>query len=217
MVTSADNTFTLTENGTPANISLSAGNYTITAMITELQSKLDAASPLGRTYTVSVPARTDVNDGKISISYSGTGGATTLTFTSGSKLLAFLGATTTTTLSSDGSAIKLPLQFDLRGEDVIILHSDLVLDQTRVLGIFPVNTPSGASIVYQAAMKAGREVRLQPKHLFNFTLSDENNNNIDLNGIEWTLFLTFYKDEPESVQERDSDIRPGDRVGGNGP
>lgn len=193
-IPSDDNTFTLTEaGGGSATVTMTVGYYRTAVLVTTLKAALDAASPLGRTYSVSVPGVAAVDTGKLTISYTGTAGATTLTFGSNSRLSAIFGCDSTQSLSSDGSATVLPYNYDLRGNDVLIIHApDLVQDPTGVLAVIPVNAISGSNITYTSTSRSGREVRPNRSNTYVFVLRDENGRTVDLNGVDMTLQLTFY-------------------------
>ena len=75
IVQNGRNTFTLDENGTQVVISLPIGNYSRSSFRAQLQTSLNASSPNGWAYVVSVPnASVTADNGFYTFTVSGNGG-----------------------------------------------------------------------------------------------------------------------------------------------
>jgi len=193
--TGINDTFTLTESGSSATVTLSAGNYTLNSLKTNLVSKLNIASPHSYTYAITYPSSTQVDTGKLTFTVSGNGSVQpSFTFSSTScyEILGFAINSTNTFVSSSLTSTNV---IKLQKEDCIRIMSDLV-DDGSLCNIFSAQDLSFSSIVYKAidVLPQSKKIRNRGNNIYSFSLTNEDGQPIDTNGQNIVIELLVFKD-----------------------
>lgn len=194
------NTFTLRENSTSVTITIPAGSYTRINLQSVLASVLTAASPNGRTYTVSYPASTVADTFHYTFSVNSAVIAVQFIFSSTSpyRQLGFEIGTYTFTPAIGSSSLEsvnsLNLSYILRAfikTNLVADATDSILEEILNFGSYP-----ASSVVhyqqYDFDMNS-RKLSLGNKNSWNFVLQDAFGQEIDLNGIPWAFSVVFYQ------------------------
>jgi hypothetical protein len=194
------NTFTLRENSTSVTITIPRGSYTRINLQSVLASVLTAASPNGRTYTVSYPASTVADTFHYTFSVNSAVIAVQFIFNSTSpyRQLGFEIGTYTFTPAIGSSSLEsvnsLNLSYILRAfikTDLVADATDSILEEILNFGSYP-----ASSVVhyqqYNFDMNS-RKLSLTSKNSWNFVLQDAFAQEIDLNGIPWAFSVVFYQ------------------------
>lgn len=222
LVRSGHNTFTLTENGLSATITITPGNYSMASFRTVLQAAMVAGSPRGYTYTVTQPATASAaSTGKYTFAVTGNGGVQPIiTFPSSSLIYLQLGfdfASTNTfaanTLTSAnvvnfnsviGMMIKCDMIDNVASDET---HGGAVLQE-----IFNFNTTDFSNIGFQNSNVVFNAKRLKnvgslPSYA-NFTITDTNDQVLDFNGGSLNFSLVFFqRDNYHDAALRDLKMR----------
>lgn len=189
------NTFILEENKSQATITITPGSYTRQQMATNLKTALDNGSPNGYTYTVSYPASSAGETGKLTFSVSGNGGIQPI-FIFTSYLYEQLGFNSDSSNQFSGDSLSSSNVIKLQKEDSIFVHSDMVKSsQDNILQeIYSSDTQDYANIVFYNHEIHGyaKEISFNSGNLFRFWLTNEDGDLIDLNGQNYTLTLLVF-------------------------
>lgn len=197
-VPAAFNTFTLTENGTDVTITIPAGNYNRLTLASVLPSLLTTASTAGKTYTVSYPDVTNQADtGKFTFAYTPVllGDDIKFTFDANSMFQQMgFSQNSTNTFSVSGTLISTNvINFQIISS--IFINSDMcveegVLQEIHSIGAFP----SNAYIFYQQFNYdiTSKQLLTKGNNSWSFTLLDEYEREIDLNGVPWEMSVILY-------------------------
>jgi hypothetical protein len=191
-----------------------AGNYTITELLVELEGQLDTNTANTNAYTLSYDDITN----KISFEYSGATSAdvTVDTIANGSTLNDLLGfgkdttslqsiggtaSTDTAQVFASGVAQNPPYVVDLDTKSYVIVEVDITSDNyydndsQKHIGIHvPINVDRNDKQYF--SNHDGSMLKINSKHPLgniNFRLLDEYNNEIDLNGVNWSCELNIYQ------------------------
>jgi hypothetical protein len=194
-------TFQLVEDITTYNVSMDDGNISRRAFANYIQDLLNATGSY--TYTVNFPNKTglpdEVDDGKFTFGVSGNSGNTVkLIFDSNEQPAHSFGFETGST-NSFTSSIKStrPVNFQASSNNVYIV-SNLINSRNKNTFANNILTSYDASFsslsVYNLDIIYNSRRLNKTKHA-NFSLIDDNDDAIDLNGIEWTLTILLYRVE----------------------
>jgi hypothetical protein len=194
------NTFTLRENSTSVTITIPAGSYTRINLQSVLASVLTAASPNGRTYTVSYPASTVADTFHYTFSVNSAVIAVQFIFSSTSpyRQLGFEIGTYTFTPAIGSSSLEsvnsLNLSYILRAfikTNLVADATDSILEEILNFGSYP----ASSVVHYQQYNFDMNSRKLSPsnKTSWNFVIQDAFGQEIDLNGIPWAFSVVFYQ------------------------
>lgn len=202
MIADTYNYFYLYENGQQIKITIPAGNYTIDQFLTYLSSIMTSASLNTITYLCS-KNQSLYDDGKIKIS------ATNLLIT---KYLNFIDENAMNEIMgfNKGNTNNFTLSIicdnviNLSRENTIYLISDCVQNNyndqyiggNNILDVVYTsdNSPLFSYIVAQYDIIANmKDFDNTKKQIINFRLLDENNNEINLNGVDFSFTINFFE------------------------
>jgi len=194
------NTFTLKENATSVTITIPAGSYTRINLQSVLASLLTAASPNGRTYTVSYPASTVADTFHYTFTVNSSAIAVQFIFSSTSpyRQLGFEIGTYTFTAGVGSSTLEsvnsLNLSYILRAfikTNLVADATDSILEEILNFGSYP----ASSVVHYQQYNFDMNSRKLSPtsKTSWNFVIQDSFGQEIDLNGIPWAFSVVFYQ------------------------
>lgn len=189
LVRDGQNTFTLIVDGVENIITVKPGNYSSINFATTLEPLLAPFAAI----TMSL----DKITGKYTYSYAG---ASTVAIKLYSRLAHQMGfAEESTNVFSDGVLTSTNV-VDFISTSTLYLHSDMVDDSTSILQeVYPENSVPFSNIVYNCRnllmyskklIKAKRE-----SSVFNFSLTDEHQKEVFLNGHDICVTLLLYKKE----------------------
>ena len=205
-VDSTNNVFRVIETGGTFSITIPEGNYTITELITQLESDLDTNSPDSNTYTLTYDDIT--NKISFQVDFVGSAAVSIDTIANGSTLNDLLGlGKTTPTLTdativlADGVASEGTYTVDLDTKSYIVVETDITSHnyydkdiQKHVGTIVPFNVDRNEKQYY--ANHEGHLTKMNnkgPISTIKFQLIDEIGNQIDLQGAEYSFTLCIYE------------------------
>lgn len=208
LINSTNNRFILNQNGVSTDVYMTVGNYTINAFLIELKLRMDAVNG-AYTYTVAIPnSATEPDTGKIEF-YSNNVLPSSLTFVvdnvnnpnSSSKLADIMGFDVGTTgIFSNTITLYSTSVYHFHGYDTLFLKSNICSNHDNIMNnpiLLDINTSEGffTDIYFTCPDIDGysRELNTIDSGLYTFTLTDIEDNVIDLNGKEIVFSLVFYK------------------------
>lgn len=195
------NFFTLEEMGENLLITIPPGNYSATSFRTVVSTLMTAASATAGhnwTYTISYPTGATVpNTGKFTYSVTGNGAnqPSIVTTTNVFEQLGFAANSTNTFVASTLTSTNV---VKFVAEDSLYLHSDLISGggDDVLQEIYTSGIPDFAIISYKSPDLSALSKPLQPQkgNVYRFSLTDENNRTMNLNGLNWTATLLVYSE-----------------------
>lgn len=202
LVTAPYNTFTLVENGVETVITLPEGNYNVISFIQVVGSLLSTNSPNGWVYSLQYnDALVTVETGKFKYIVSGNGGLQpALKFTT--FLYEQFGFSRNSINIFESDELMSTGMIKFQNEDVILIHSDISYnnDQSEfndvLQEIYASSTPPLSNIVYQNSGNIegySKQLLSKDKTVFRFTLTDENNRELNLNNLNCVFTILVYK------------------------
>lgn len=189
------NTFQLQEGSTIVTITVPVGSYILSGWTSTLSSLLTAASPNALTYLVTYPTAAN-QTGKLLYTQSNGAIQSALIFTN--LLFEPFGFQQSTTNLFTGTTLVSATVIKLQSEDRLLIHSDCVQNPSTdnvlvsINAVSNVNFSSIAYINYHPEYNS-HTLNSGKNSTFRFTLTDENNNIMDLNGLNLNMTLLFYK------------------------
>ena len=186
------NTVTLLANGTSFIITMPPGNYTANNFITVFTNLLNALA-IG-TFQMSVSSIT----GKYTYNYTGNATGIAFQFIKPSLLGRQMGFDEVSFNHFADNTLVSANVLDFVGTNTLFLHSDMVEDSSSVLQeLYSPNTVPFGAMVYNCQFPAMYSKKMQSKasSLFTFSLTDEHNLPVDLNGLDICITLLLYRKE----------------------
>lgn len=195
----------LDEDGSQQSITLTHGNYTLRQWLAEVTAQLNANSPNGYTYALSFPGSTSPQTGKIQFSTaSPVGGAHVISFIFTDECYEQFGFSenSTNTFTYDSGTYYLTSDncIKLQSEDALFLRSDLTIDNDACLTeIFTGATNDFTSYTFQNQdpEATAKRIVFNRSDVYHFYLQNEENKNMNLNGINFVASLMFFKIEDD--------------------
>lgn len=188
--------FILEENGVQTNITVSEGNYNRRNFATTVATLLNTLSPNLWVYTMTYNSAPDT--GKYVFSVTGNGGIQPkLIFVTSNNLFEQFGFVDGSTNTFSGSALTSTNCVKFSLEDVLYLHCSMVSNGSdNVLReIYTSGNSDYSSINLQVTDVAAfsKDLTHNTSNLFNFYLTDEDDNIINLNGLNINMTLMVYE------------------------
>ena len=205
------NTLTLIEKGVSRTITLEVGYYNKNTMIAELPALLNSASALNGNnwvYTMSYRSATQVQNFKYTFTVSGNGGfQPSFSFTQ-DQIYLQLGFDVGTHVFNSSSLVSDNI-INFNPTSKLYIKSDLVSSSNESIlqEVLQVDTIGfGSSIFYQNQGNLDLESKLlvgNQKDSFNIQLVNENNQDVDLQGQDWSFSIIFYvrQDTKELIRD----------------
>lgn len=190
----AKNTFELVEGKDVATVTIDPGSYSRSSFKSQLQTRLNEASPNGWAYTISNPTTSEAETGKFTFAVSGNGGEQP-EFNIGSNLWEQLGFDPDTVNTFESNSLTSTNVINLQSEQTLFIHSNLVQDKDSVLQeIYSSNSLnfSGISFSNHAPDMYAKPLATLDSSIFRFYLTDENSNPINLHGLNIVFTLYIY-------------------------
>jgi hypothetical protein len=211
-------TFTLSEGGALSTVTIPAGNYNRLTLANVLPALLTAASTVGKTYTMTYPDVTTVADtGKFTFSYTPVVVGDDIKFifddSSMFQQLGF-GQSSTNTFTAGSLVSTNVINFQIISS--IFITSDMCVEEGVLQEVHNVGaTPSNAYIFYQQIDYdiTSKQLLTNTSNSWNFTLIDEYEREIDLNGVAWEMSLILYnRSDYHQLAREDIRIRNIERL-----
>lgn len=196
-VPSPYNTFTLTEAGVNSTITIPVGNYNRLTLASVLGPLLTTASTAGKTYTVSYPDIANQADtGKFTFSYTPivVGDSIEFTFDANSMFQQMgFDQSSTNTFTAGSLTSTNVINFQIISS--IFITSDMCVEEGVLQEIHNIATyPSNAYIFYQQINYdiTSKQLLTNNNNSWQFTLIDEYEREIFLNGVPWEMSVILY-------------------------
>ena len=192
LVRQGQNSCTLVTDGLSQVFQVPIGNYTALNFITTLTGILNSLT-VG-TFVMTLSTIT----GKYSYTYSGSAVSISFVFAAPTTLGRQMGFNDVSQTYFVANSLISSNVLDFVSTSTLFLHSDMVDDSSSVLQeIYADNTTPFSNIVYNCQFPAMYSKKMQSvaSGVFNFSLTDENNNPIDINGHDIAVTLLLYKKE----------------------
>ena len=200
MIPNGYNNFTLLENTMqPQLVILPCGNYTKSALLTQLILSLKTASQLNYvsgvspyTYTVTASLLTGMLQFSVNL--------INPSFIFTTNVYERLGFASNTTYTFYNNTLYSPNVIKLQLEDTLFILSDCSNALSGVLQEVYCNSADFSNITFyqQNAELYSKHLICNQNNVFRFTLTDENFRPINLNGLNMNMTLIFYKNNDES-------------------
>jgi len=201
----AENIFQLDENGTTVTVTVPIGSYLLNAFRTTIASLLTAASPNSLTYTLTYPALTGADTGKWT--YTQNNGAIQSTIITNAHLFEPLGFLSESTNRFTGTTLVSSCVIKLQSEDRLLIHSNIANNPGQDDILISINSTTSinySSIAWDNPAPEYYSHLLSSVHnnTYSFSLTDENSELIQLNGLNMNMTLMFYNIDPIFDQMR---------------
>ena len=190
--------FDLRENDTIITIEVPFGSYTMSAFKTTIGTLLSNASPNGLIYSVTYPPMSGPDTGKWTFIQND--GNITSSFIFNTHLYEPFGFRSGSTNIFSGTTLTSTCVIKLQSEDRLLLHSNIInnpmddilvsINSTSSLNYSSINYVCPAPEFY------ARKLSSKNNNTYSFTLTDESNDIVPLNGLNINLTLLFYKTDP---------------------
>lgn len=199
LIQEGENTFILQENATQVLIDIPIGSYLLTAFKNVIGALLTAASPNALTYTVTYPPPSTTDTGKFT--YTQSNGTITSSFIFNGELFEPFGFLPNSTNTFTGTQLTSSTVIKLQSEDRLLIHSNMINNPGMDDILVSINSTTSinySSIAYECQYPEFYSHVLSSKHnnTYSFSLTDENNDIIKLNGLNMNITLLFYKKDP---------------------
>ena len=211
-VASPYNSLTITELGLSTTVTMAESNYSMdsnfpnnTSTITNvpfmnvLVTALNIASANlghGWSYSMTFPNhKTVAQTGKFTFNVSGNTGQPTFTFSQNS-LYEQLGFNANTSYTFSGNTLTSPNVIYLQSERTLFIHSDIIqnFDNNILQEIYVGQVAPFSSIIFnqQESFMHSHKFTNKETNIYMFRLSDENDNDINLNGVTWNFTIVLF-------------------------
>lgn len=217
-VASPYNTFTFKEDAVSHTITVPAGSYTVDALMTVLDTLLEAASTTSAQFSITYPDSFSAADtGKITYTItSGSASVYSFIFNSSTGINVQMGFDASSTNTFVLGALTSSNVINMKTNKIVYITCDQISDSCgHILQEIPNQAWSNMSVIgFQTTSIEGwsKKIASWPTTLFHFTLRDEANQLIDLNGQPWAFSLLFYKKSTNNKKFQDNILKKLDTV-----
>lgn len=201
LISASNDTFLLTEGATTVTVTVPHGDYILFAFRSVVEGLLNTASPNGWTYTMTYPnIASAANTGKWT--WTVTGNTSQPAFTVTNNMYKQLGFVRNSTTTFSGSTLTSTNVIKLQVDDRLFINSNIVAGDSLVNGnvLQEINaspSPDYSTIVYQnTAMEYYSKPLNWGKNVYTFSLTNEDGDSLDLNGLNVNFTLLIYKQDP---------------------
>ena len=194
-----ENIFQLKEDNTTVTVIVPIGSYLLSTFKTVIGTLLSTASPNGLTYTLTYPASSGPDTGKWT--YTQTNAAIVSSIICNENLFEPLGFLSNSTNVFSGTTIVSTCVIKLQSEDRLLLHSNIAMNPGIDDVLVSINSTTSinySSINYECPAPEFYSHLLSSKNnnTYSFSLSDENDELIQLNGLNLNITLLLFKKDP---------------------
>lgn len=185
--------FTLEENGSTVNITLPEGNPTRRALSQILTTQLNALSPNNYTYSVSYSnVLTSCDTGKFVFTVSDNG-LIQPSLTINTNLFEVLGFNINSVNTFYGNILNSTNVIKLTTEDTILLKSDMIAEDNNLIASITSFSEPFFSVLTYNPMIVWRPCITRNNQVYNFYITNEDNQVLETNGLNITITLLFRK------------------------
>lgn len=198
VIRSGYNTFILREGANYFTITIPVGNYSIAELIITLNTLLNAVSGIGQEYVVTYSKLT----GKLTFTIIAEAVYTYLNFTT--HLFDTLGFEKDSSNLFVGSTLTAPNMVNMNPYECLYIRTDMCSNSFgTILDIVPMCMSPNYSFVYYQNTTDHTQRELVSNHntTFTFTITDNLNRIVDLNGKDVTLTLCMHRDTREITDD----------------
>lgn len=194
--------FQLDENGTTVTIQVPSASYLLNAFKTTIGALLTAASPNGLTYTLTYPSLSGPDDGKWTFTQNNGSIVSSLIFNEHLfEPFGFFSGSTNVFNLNGGTQLKSTCVIKLQSEDRLLLHSNICTNPGMDDILVSINSTTSinySSINYECPAPEFycHTLSSTSSSSYNFTLTDENNEIIPLNGLNVNITLLLFRKDP---------------------
>ncbi len=190
------NTFTLREGLVDTVITVPRGNYSAISFAAVVTALLNAGSPNHYVYAITLSNNaTSANLGKYTFTVSNNLSVQP-SFIFGSRICQQMGFDEGSTNAFAANTMQSSNVLDFVPISTLFLHSDIVDDSTSILQeLYSNNTIPYSNNVYNCLNvdMYSKKLRSDKSNVFNFSITDEHNTEINLNGHSILFTLLLYK------------------------
>lgn len=214
------NSFTLTESASSVQITIASGNYSMQAFRVALTLALNANSPNGYTYAISMPlVNNTVSTGKYTYTVTGNAGIQPVfTFPTTTLLHKQMGFVYNTSNAFVGDTLVSTNICNMNTVAGLLIKTDLIDGETtqsptgsnvlQEVLCYNTNDFSNISFGNPAPDYSAKPLRTGVNQLVNFKITDLDDNTIDFNGMTCNFSLAFFKrDNYNELAVRDMKLR----------
>ena len=191
--------FTLSEGLNTTQIAVSPANYTRKSFAAVIQASLTTNSPNGWVYVITYNTSSTVGDtGKYTFTVTGNGVIQpSFIFTTDNDLYSQMGFNDGSTNVFVGNSLISTNVINLQRENTLFIHSDIVRgDNNNILQeIYAADSPDYSSVTFlqQTVEAYSKDITFNSSNTYNFYLTNENGDKMDLNGQNINFTLLMYK------------------------
>lgn len=194
-----ENNLQLVEDGVTVNVDIPVGSYLLNSFKNTLSTLLTNASPNHLIYTLSYPSQSGPDTGKWT--YTQTNGAIQSTIICNSHLFEPLGFLPNSSNAFTGTTLVSTCVIKLQSEDRLLIHSNVVNNPGQDDVLISINSTTSvnySSIAWDNPSPEFYSHLLSSKNnsTYSFSLTDENGELIQLNGLNLNITLLFFKVDP---------------------
>jgi hypothetical protein len=204
LVAAGYNTFILSENSVETIVTVTPGNYNVVSWQTIISALLTASSSQGWTYSITFPnSQTQVDTGMFTHTVTGNASQPSIIFPAASNLYEQFGFNANSINTFANGTLTSANVVKFQQEDTIYIHTDLISvntmdDKTDVLQeILASSTPTYSNIIYTlpgSVEGCSRKLSTSAgNNVYRFSLTDENNNVLNLNGLNCVFTIVMYQ------------------------
>ena len=192
------NTFILREDGVDKTITIPKGNYSAKVFAQVLSQLLNAGSPNRWTYSMTLPnGNVEASTGKFTFTVEGNSSQPSIICTD--NVNEQLGFNVNSTNIFQNNKLESTTTINFAAESTLFIHSDIAdSGESDILQeIYSGNTDSLSYITYQCTAPElySKVLRTDKSGTFNFTLTNEKNQILNLHGVDMHLTICLYKQD----------------------
>ena len=194
-----ENIFQLRENEITVTVTVPIGSYLLNSFKTTIGTLLSNASPNGLIYTLTYPSLSGPDTGKWT--YTQSNAAIQSSIITNAHLFEPLGFSVSSTNTFIGTTLVSSCVIKLQSEDRLLVHSNIAANPTNDDVLVSINSTTSINYSSIAWDNPSPEfyshiLSSDKNNVYSFSLTDENGELIQLNGLNMNLTLLLYKKDP---------------------
>lgn len=199
-IVQGQNEFVVSENGPSRFITFPEGNYSAKTFKTKCAELLNAAAPVGWVYAITEESIPKTN--KFIFTVTGNAGVQPIFLFNNDRMHEIMGFDTDSVNPFVGDSLTSTNVYNIQHTRYVTLKSSIAYnsgssdsDQTTLATISCENIPDGNSITYEHVdmMEAQRQITNNTSNTYNFSLYDDHERLIQMNGVDFKLKIICFK------------------------